>query len=288
MIGNRRWASKLKCGLRARCCLDRIDAIGGPRREPVRGRLALAPFWGNDILMSSIGKKLLSGLTGLALCGFIVTHLIANLMLLVGSEPFNYYTHFLSGLGHGLFLPIAEIGLLLLFVAHAAVGVGVWLDRRRARPQGNARTGNAGGPSQKTLSSRTMLITGIVLLVFLVVHVWMFRLGPAQAEGYLTTIDGDEARDLYRLVVETFQNPWWVAAYTAVMLLLGVHLRHGFWSAFQSLGANNPKYMPLITAVGVAFAIVMAIGFLLIPILIYALIDPPGTAGAAAAMGGAP
>lgn len=241
---------------------------------------------GDDSGMSSIAKKILSGVTGLGLCGFIVTHLAANLMLLVGAEPFNEYTHSLRGIAHGFFLPVAELGLAAVFVAHAAAGVRVYLDRRRARPQRNRKVGQAGGPSQKTLAARTMLVSGLLLAVFLVVHVWTFRLGPAEAEGYVTTIDGEPARDLYRLVIETFQEPVPVVAYTLVMLVLGLHLRHGFWSAFQSLGANNPKYMPLITSAGVAFALLMAIGFLIIPIYIYLFIDPP--AAAAVLTGGAP
>jgi len=238
--------------------------------------------------MSSIGKKILSGITGLALCGFVIAHLAGNLLLLVGANPFNEYTRFLSTFAHGFFLPVAETGLVVLFLAHAYSGIRVALDRRSARPQRNAKSGNAGGPSQKTFASRTMVYTGIVLLLFLIGHVYTFRLGPAEAEGYVTVLDGHEARDLYRLVIETFQDELVVGVYTAVMLLLGFHLRHGFWSAFQSLGANNPKYMPWITTIGVAFAVIIAVGFLCIPLYIYMFIDPPGAAAAAAAMGGLP
>jgi succinate dehydrogenase / fumarate reductase cytochrome b subunit len=238
--------------------------------------------------MSSIGKKVLSGITGLALCGFIIAHLAGNFLLLVGADPFNEYTRFLTTFAHGFFLPVAEVGLIVVFLTHAGAGIRVALDKRRARPVRNAKTGNAGAPSQKTLASRTMVITGLFLLAFLIVHVWAFRLGPAEAEGYVTTLDGHESRDLYRLVIETFQDARVVASYTFFMLLLGFHLRHGFWSAFQSLGANNPKYMPLITTIGVVFAIVIAAGFLSIPIYIYLFIDPPTAASAATIMGGAP
>ena len=238
--------------------------------------------------MSSIGKKMLSGITGLALCGFVISHLAGNLLLLVGPVPFNEYTRFLTTFAHGFFLPVAEAGLIVLSLTHAGTGIWVYLDKRRARPVRNAKQGNAGGPSQKTLSSRTMAITGLFLLAFLIVHVWAFRLGPAEAEGYVTMLDGHQSRDLYRLVIETFQDETLVAAYTFFMLLLGFHLRHGFWSAFQSLGANNPKYMPLFTSIGVIFAIVMAIGFLSIPIYVYLFIEPPVAAGAAAMTGGAP
>jgi len=235
--------------------------------------------------MSSIGKKLLSGITGLAACGFIVGHLVGNMLLVVGKDPFNEYTHFLTTTAHGFFLPVAEGGLIVLFLLHAYSGVVVWLDQRKARPIGNKKSGNAGGPSQKTLSSKTMIYTGVLLLLFLLWHVWMFRLGPAEAEGYVTMLEGQESRDLYRLVVETFQVEAIVGIYVAMMVLLGFHLRHGFWSAFQSLGANNPKYMPWLTTIGLIFAIVMAIAFLLLPIYIYVFLDPAAVASAALAGG---
>ena len=135
-------------------------------------------------------------------------------------------------------------------------------------------SGNAGGASRKTLASRSMILSGIVLLVFVPVHVWMFKFGPGIAQGYSTSVGGERLRDLYRLVAEWFQDPLVVGAYVAVMLLLGTHLRHGFWSAFQSLGATNPKYMPLINAVGVLFAVLMAVGFLLLPIYMHLFVDP--------------
>ena len=118
-----------------------------------------------------------------------------------------------------------------------------------------------------------MVVTGLVLLIFVIVHLKMFKFGPGVEAEYvdvhLTEIHGEEVRDLYRLVEEKFSNVWTVIGYVAVMLLLGLHLRHGFWSAFQSLGIGYPRYAPLIYSVGIVFAIVMAVGFLLLPILIY-------------------
>jgi succinate dehydrogenase / fumarate reductase cytochrome b subunit len=238
--------------------------------------------------MSSIGKKLLTGVTGLAACGFLVGHLIGNLLIIVGPDALNHYTHFLETLAHGFFLPVAEAGLIVLFVLHAYAGVVVWLDKRKARPIGNTKVGNAGGPSQKTLASKTMIYTGVLLLVFLVWHVWTIRLGENIEQGYVTMIDGHEARDLYRLVIEIFQSEVVVGIYVVMMVLLGFHLWHGFWSAFQSLGANNPKYMPIITTLGVVFAIVMAVGFLMLPIYIYVFLDSGGASAAASLAGGAP
>lgn len=236
-----------------------------------------------DVVRSSIGRKLINGLTGLLLCGFIVGHLIGNFLLIVGQEAFNEYTYFLEHLGHGLVVPVAEVALAALFLFHAVAGIQVWLTKRRARSQPYEKTANAGGPSQKTLASRSMIVTGSIILVFVILHVSMFRIELWAGAPYDTTIDGEHARDLYSLVVDWFQNPAVVFAYIAVMVLLGVHLRHGFWSAFQTLGANNDKYMPLIHGVGIVFAVVMAAGFLFLPIYLYLFVDP--VAGAMTAGG---
>lgn len=227
-----------------------------------------------EAVRSSIGKKMVSGLTGLILCGFIVSHLIGNLLLLAGAEQFNAYAHFLESFGHGYAVYVAEIGLIVFFLSHAVAGLQVARDRAKARSRRYVKRAHAGGASRKTVASMTMVITGIILLVFLVLHIWMFKFGPGVDAGYTTMIDGQTQRDLYRLVVEWFKIGPVTAAYVAVMLMLGTHLRHGFWSAFQSLGANSPKYMPLIHRAGIVFAVFMAVGFLLIPVLIYLFVDP--------------
>jgi len=231
---------------------------------------------------SSIGKKLISGLTGLLLSGFIVGHLIGNLLLLVGPEAFNAYAHFLETFGHGFAVYVAEAGLILVFLFHIVTGLTVAWDRLRARPARYVKMANAGGASHKTIASRSMIVTGLIILVFLVLHIWMFKFGPGVDAGYTTSVDGETSRDLYRLVVEWFQIGPVTAAYVLVMLLLGTHLRHGFWSAFQSLGANNPKYMPFIYGFGSVFAVVMAIGFLVIPVIIYLSGDAAAAAQIAA------
>ncbi len=230
-----------------------------------------------DITRSSIGKKLISGLTGLLLCGFIVGHLTGNLLLLVGQEAFNQYAYALHALGHGTFVPVVEVGLLLLFGSHAVAGIQVALGRRRARTSRYERRANAGGASHKSLASRSMIVTGMILLAFVVVHVATLRFGVGAPRQYAdVVIDGHAARDLYSLVVDWFNFAPAVGLYVAVMLMLGTHLRHGFWSAFQSLGANNPKSMPLIHGAGIVFATIMTIGFLVIPVYIFLFVEPAG------------
>jgi succinate dehydrogenase / fumarate reductase cytochrome b subunit len=231
-----------------------------------------------EVLRSSVGKKLVSGFTGLLLSGFVLGHLIGNLLLLVGPEAFNEYAFFLEHVGHGFLVYVAEAGLIAVFLFHALSGIQVALDRRRARSTRYAKSVSAGGPSRQTIASKSMIVTGLVLLVFVPLHVAMFKFGAWAPEIHMTTVDGEPFRDLYRLVVDWFNNGAIVAVYVAVMLLLGTHLRHGFWSAFQSLGAVNARYTPLVYGVGMAFAFAIAFGFLVIPVYIFLFVDPAGAA----------
>jgi succinate dehydrogenase / fumarate reductase cytochrome b subunit len=224
------------------------------------------------IAWSSVGKKIITGITGLALFGFVVVHLLGNLTLLIGQDAFNGYAHFLEHLLHGWLIIAFEIGLVVFFLFHIVAGVTVaWFDKGRARPVKYAKAGNAGGASRKTLSSRSMIITGIVLGVFVVWHVKMFKFGD---HGAYLHPNGTAMKDLYSLVVTSFGSVWITAVYVAVMILLGFHLRHGIWSAFQSLGWNNTRYMPLLQGAGLVFAIALAVAFLVLPLYICLFVEP--------------
>ncbi|PKL76113.1 MAG: succinate dehydrogenase [Candidatus Melainabacteria bacterium HGW-Melainabacteria-1] len=228
-----------------------------------------------SIFNSTIGRKLITGLTGLALVGFLVGHLAGNLSLFVGADAFNTYAHKLESLGFLLYA--VEIGLIAVFVFHIFFAIAVTGQNKSARKSRYAEQRNAGKPSRKSISSQSMIYTGIVLGVFTVVHVWMFKFGPGMGQGYATELHGVPARDLYRLVVERFKDPWIMGAYSAVMLLLGVHVKHGFWSAFQSLGAYHPRYTPLIYSLGILVAALFAFGFLVLPLYIYFFAAMPAT-----------
>lgn len=110
-----------------------------------------------------------------------------------------------------------------------------------------------------------MIITGIILMVFLVIHLWSFKFGTY----YETTLDGKPVRDLARLVTEKFQSPFYTFGYVAIVLLLALHLRHGVWSALQSLGATNPRLTPLIYSIGAIIGLLIAIGFFVLPLWIF-------------------
>lgn len=222
----------------------------------------------SSALSTTVARKFFMGFSGLALFGFLVTHLAANsLLLLPNSKPFNEYAFRLHNLGEVLY--ILEAGLLALFILHVITAIAVTLANKRSRATGYGVAGDAGGASKKTLASRSMIYTGLILFVFTIVHVWMFKYGPGIKDGYTTELHGREARDLYRLVDETFRNPAWVAAYVGVMIVLGFHLRHGIWSALQSLGFAHPKYTPRLYMLGSLVGAAMAIGFLMLPIIIF-------------------
>lgn len=208
---------------------------------------------------SPIGKKLVSGLTGLALVTFVVVHLVGNLWLWAGRQAYNAYAHRLESWG-GLLYAIEAL-LLLTLLMHMAVGLEIFMGRLRARPEGYQRYQSVGGDSLQSLGSRTMVVTGTTLGIFLVAHLLTFKFGPY----YSTELQGETVRDLARLVVEVFRQPAPTLVYSAVLLGLGVHLRHGLWSALQSLGLLQGPQRSLVVGASLVLAIAMVLGFGVLP-----------------------
>jgi len=222
------------------------------------------PLW-RQLFTSQIGKKLLTGVTGLGLTLFVIVHMAGNLSYFAGNEAYNAYAHKLLSLGPLLY--IVELGLLAFFVFHIVLGVNIYIGKRKAREQGYKRYKTVGGQSKQSLSSRSMIVTGVILGVFLVLHLVSFKFG-AYYEA-VETIDGEPVRDLARLLNEKFQSPVYAFGYSGVMLLLALHLRHGIWSAFQSLGATNPRLTPLIYTLGALVGLLIAVGFFILPLWIF-------------------
>ncbi len=202
------------------------------------------------LLESSIGKKIMVALAGLFLSFFLLVHLAGNLFMFSGAGAFNHYA---SALAHNELLPVAEIGLVVLFLVHIALATRAWFINRAARPVGYQVYAGKGG---RTAGSRSMAVTGALVLVFLLVHLKTFRFAPAAVR---------EA-DLFALVVRRFRSPWYSAFYVLALGGLGLHLSHGVQSAFQTLGLNHPRYTPLIKKLGLAFAVLIALGFMSMPI----------------------
>ena len=220
------------------------------------------------LFASTLGRKYLMAASGFALVLFIVVHLLGNLTLYTGSgDAINSYAAKLDALGIGKL--ILEIGLGLTILLHVITAFQVTYSSKVARPIQYESAKSKGGPTKNTVTTRTMIITGVVLLVFIVVHLIQFRFGPKIEDGYTANINGVMVHDIYRVVVETFLDLKNVIFYVGCMFFLGFHFRHGFWSAFQSLGMLNPRWSKPIHALGLIIAILLTVGFLFMPIYIY-------------------
>ena len=212
---------------------------------------------------SSIGKKIITGISGLGLSLFVLVHMAGNLTLLASTKAYNRLAHFIDSLG--IFLYAIEFILLTLAIFHIVVGIAIRLNTLQARPTNYSQIKSAGDPSKQSLSSRSMAITGIIILGFLVLHLATFKFGTY----YTTIVDGVEMRNLSRLVIEKFHYPTYAFGYTGIAILLAIHLRHGFWSAWQSIGVLNSKISPLVYTMALIFGTLLAIGFIILPLSIY-------------------
>jgi succinate dehydrogenase / fumarate reductase cytochrome b subunit len=212
------------------------------------------------VFSSSVGTKLLIGTTGLLLFAYLLLHLAGNLLVFTGQNTFNEYSHTL--ISNPLVVPV-EIGLALVFILHVYKTVSMWLRNQAARPIGYQRKRWVGHTSRKSVSSTTMIWTGLVMLLFVGVHLQQFKFGAWYEIG-------DPAiRDLYRTEAEVFTSPIWVAVYVFCMVVVGFHLRHGISSAFQSLGVDHPVYTRRLVLAGTIVAVAIAAGFAIIPIWVY-------------------
>ena len=204
---------------------------------------------------SSVGMKILIGLTGLALFLYLILHIAGNLIVFAGPDLFNRYSHAL--ITNPLIYPV-EIGLVLIFIIHLWKTIQMYFRNQAARPVSYEMKKPAGKPSRKTFASSTMIFSGLWLLVFVIIHVKQFKYGAE----YL--VPGSEVRDLYRLEMENFASPLLLAFYVLSMLVVGTHLYHGSWSWAQSLGIDNPKWTPRMLTTGKVIAVLLAGGFILI------------------------
>jgi succinate dehydrogenase / fumarate reductase, cytochrome b subunit len=214
---------------------------------------------------SSIGTKVLVGITGILLVLYLIIHLFGNLLFLLGPDVFNGYANAL--MGTPLVVPV-EIGLVAVFILHVYKAVVNWFANRRARPVGYYRRKWGGRPSRKTIASSTMIFSGLVLLIFLPIHVAQMKYGVPPESVVQAAARGAE-HNLYAVEQAVFSNPLNVAFYMLAMVVVGSHLYHGVHSAFQSLGADHPKYTPWILAGGKVLAVILGFGFFIIPPFAY-------------------
>ncbi len=216
---------------------------------------------------TSVGSKYVMALTGLALIGFVIVHMAGNLLVYRGREALNGYAHTLET--SPVLLWTARIFLLAVFLVHVVLGIRLTLQNRTARPVPYA---HAPDPVQGSWVARHMLLTGLVLLAFVVYHLLHFTFGvvdPADYKSRLPRVPGTDHADVARMVTLSFQQ-WWIAlSYIVAQLFLGLHLWHGAGSWFQSLGLNHPKYAPAIHGFAVLVATVVTAGNCSIPLAIW-------------------
>jgi succinate dehydrogenase / fumarate reductase, cytochrome b subunit len=205
-------------------------------------------------------------LTGLFLCSFLVIHLAGNLQLLRddGGQAFNIYSRFMST---NPIIRTIEVLLFLGFIFHIYDGLYLVYKNRKAR--GGQRYAVNRLDQNSPWSSRNMGLLGTILLVFLVIHLYNFFYVARFGELDPVEIEGVVYKNVYTMVVTSFQLWWYVAIYVLAMVALAYHLIHGFASAFQTLGLNHKKYTPAILAFGYAFSIIISLGFALLPIYFF-------------------
>lgn len=212
--------------------------------------------WLYKSLNSSIGKKFIMAITGIFLILFLVIHLVGNLTLFGGPDAFNGYVETLDVVKP--LIRVIEVVLALVFIFHIFNGFRLWIENKKARPEKYAVSGTS---KNTDLFSRTMIQSGSIVFIFLVLHLSTF--------WYSFNFAGhpSEANDLYfGIVVDWFASPVYSLFYVLAVILLGFHLNHGFQSAFQTFGWNNSRYFPVIEKIGTLYAIVMAVGFAVIPL----------------------
>lgn len=211
---------------------------------------------------SSIGKKTIVALTGIVLLLFVTGHLLGNFTIYLGPDWLNWYAHHLQSLGPILWairlFMLTVVGLHIMFTMH------LWVENRAARPKKYL----ASDPVGTTIFARTMRLTGLVVLAFIVFHLLHFTVGlidPA-FKTMETKLDGLEVHDCFKMVVTGFSVHWVVAVYIAGLFLLTWHLSHGIGSLFQTLGLTNRRIHKPIETATKAYAWLLFFGYISIPI----------------------
>jgi succinate dehydrogenase / fumarate reductase cytochrome b subunit len=212
---------------------------------------------------SSIGKKLIMGITGLFLILFLIVHCFINALIFFndGGVTFNTGAAFMA---NNWIIRAGEIVLFVGLLAHIYQGFRLTLENQAARP---VKYASYNGKANSKWYSRSMGLLGTLLLIFLIVHLANFWV-VSRFTG-IPTEDALGQEDLYAVMRQSFQNIWIVILYVLSMFSLAYHLLHGFASAFQTLGWNHKKYTPLIKGVGIWYSILISLLFAAMPIAMY-------------------
>ncbi len=190
-------------------------------------------------------------ITGLMFCLFLGVHLFGNLTIYGGEDPFVAYSARLHALGP--LVTLVELSLLLFAVLHVSIALILYIENLRARPVGYLIKKTRGG---RTWSSALMPYTGLYLLFFIIIHLFTFHF-----------VDRTN-QTIYQIVLQAFSKPGYVIFYVLSTIVAALHIKHGLWSSFQTIGASHPKYMPMIKGGSLLFSIGIAVGFGAIPVFV--------------------
>lgn len=228
--------------------------------------------WFSRFLKSTIGLKIVMALSGLVLFGFVTGHMIGNLQIYLGESTLDHYGEMLKG--EMLLLWMVRLTLLFMLVAHVWSAVTLVLRARAARPKGYRRyTSRA-----STYASRTMRISGPIILLFIIYHLLHYTIGfqsVGMGDSAVTTtiehcrmVAGSLDCPVYDNVVKGFSQPLIAGIYIVAMLLLGMHLGHGVYSMFRTLGLSNPRFDKLARAFATGMAVIIVLGNCSIPLAV--------------------
>lgn len=210
---------------------------------------------------SSIGQKFFMSITGLFLMLFLIVHLTINSLLLFGDGTlFNQAANFMSS---NPVMKVIEPILALGFILHIIYAAYITLKNMKARPKGYKITTK----TKASWASKNMFVLGTLIFIFLVIHLanffWKVKFGTVET----VMVEGKELHDVYALVAGLFKGWWWYdVIYIVGVIFLFLHLTHGFWSAFQTIGWDNEKWMPRLKVIGYIYSIIICGGFAFIPL----------------------
>ncbi|MCB9082462.1 MAG: succinate dehydrogenase cytochrome b subunit [Lewinellaceae bacterium] len=224
--------------------------------------------WFGDFLTSSIGRKFVMSLSGLFLILFLPVHLLGNLQLLKqdGGEAFNLYTYFMT---HNPLIKTVSYVLYFSILLHTIQGILLYRQNRKARGNQKYAVQVVRATNTNAKAAANMAWLGIIIFVFIVIHMYQFWLQMKLDYVPYVTIAGEEYKNLYTPVVEAFANPLYVIIYVISMVVIAFHLNHGFQSSFQTLGINHHRYTPFIQGLGRFYSVIIPLGFAIIPIFVF-------------------
>ncbi|MCU0779573.1 MAG: succinate dehydrogenase cytochrome b subunit [Akkermansiaceae bacterium] len=221
----------------------------------------------NAIWSSSVGKKIIVAVTGAFLLLFLAGHLAGNLLIYAGRDAFNTYAALLHDMIHGVGIWLFRVVMVVMVGGHIAATVALTMQNRAARQAYECET-----VIQASTASRTMIISGLAILAFIIYHILHFtvRVGyDIKVDQAHFTKTGVERPDAWQMVVDGFQSPLVALVYIAAMSLLAMHLSHGFASVFQTLGIRPRKSAATIQQLSMLYSAVIWAGFVSIPIAIF-------------------